>query len=327
MVIIPRDRPVLENLDIYYLNVKNLLEHYQGEIGTGIVYFNSHAAEGAIFFDKDNLLNGQYRDKQIDVSGSDAIERLLNAGNQHNFKITIYEIPEDEIYYWASLPTAEKIYKDLSAEFTDLEALIKKMIAEKMTGYIDVSVGQGKESGLIFVVNGNITGGSYSWGNGTPSASKENQRLLVRKTKAQGGLFSVFRIPTFKLQTGKKADSGLVDDAKAILDMLEALLIVFESIVLSTKKIRTDFNKLLKQKFVENADRYTFLDPFACELEYSGRQLSFSGDASNTELSMGIVDSVKEMARELGVLPRLVSELRPWFDKYERELSALGIEF
>lgn len=327
MVIIPRDKPVLENLNIYYLNVKKLLEHYQGQIGTGGVYFKSHAAEGAIFFDKDDLLNGHYKDKHNDISGMDAVERLLKAGDQQNFMVTIYEIAEDEVYYWASIPTAEKIYKDLSTEFTDLDGLIKKMISEKLTGYIDVSIGQGKEAGLVFIINGNITGGSYSWSNGKPTPNKENQELLIRKTKEQGGMFNVCRIPISKLQVDKQAGNTQIDDIETILDMLEELLIIFESVVSSTKKIRTDFSKLLKQKFVENADKYSFLDPFAGELEYSRRHLSYSGDSSNKDLTYGIVDSVKEMAQELGVLPRLVGELESWSDKYARELSAFGIEF
>jgi hypothetical protein len=327
MVIIPRDRPVLENLNIYYLNVKKLLEHYQGEIGTGGVYFKSHAAEGAIFFDKDDLLNGHFKDKHNDISGTAAIERLLNAGSQHNFTVTVYEVAEDEVYFWASIPTAEKIFKDLSTEFTDLEGLIKKMISEKLTGYIDVSIGQGEEAGLIFIINGNITGGSYTWSNGRPTTKKENQQLLIRKTKEQGGMFSVCRIPISKLQEDNKSGSAQVDDIETILDMLEELLITFESVVSSTKKIRTDFSKLLKQKFVENADRYSFLDPFAGELEYSRRHLSFTGDSSNKDLAVGIIDSVKEMARELDVLPRLVSELDSWSEKYVQELSAFEIEF
>jgi hypothetical protein len=201
------------------------------------------------------------------------------------------------------------------------------MINEKLTGFIDVSIGQGKEAGLIFIINGSITGGSYSWSNGKPTTNKENQKLLIRKTKEQGGVFNVCRLPISKLQVEKQADNMLIDDIESTLDMLEELLITFESVLKTTKKVRKDFDKLLKQKFVKNADRYSFLDPFAGELEYSRRQLSYTGDSSNKDLAHGIVDSVKEMALELGVLPRLVIALEPWSDRYVRELSAFGIEF
>jgi hypothetical protein len=250
MVIIPRDKPVLENLNIYYLSVKKLLEHYQGEIGSGGVYFKSHAAEGVIFFDKDDLLNGHFRDKTIELIGREAVERLLGAGDKYNFNVTIYEIADNEVYFWASIPSAEKI--------TDLEGLIKKMISEKLTGYIDVAIDQGREVGLIFIINGTIMGGSYSWSNGKPTPNKENQELLIRKTKEKGGIFNVCRIPISKMSVERPAESSHRDDFETILKMLEELLVTFENVVSTTKKIRTDFNKILKQKFVEKADRYVF---------------------------------------------------------------------
>ena len=72
MVIIPREKPVIENLNIYYLDIKKLLEHYQGEIGSGGAHFKSHAAEGAIFFDKDELLNAFFEEKGRNLSGNQA---------------------------------------------------------------------------------------------------------------------------------------------------------------------------------------------------------------------------------------------------------------
>jgi len=327
MVIIPREKPVLENLNIYYLDIKKLLEHYQGEIGTGGVYFKSHAAEGVVFFDKDELLNGHFKDKTIELSGAEAIERLLGAGGQYNFNVTIYEISEDEVYYWASIPTAEKIYKDLSTEFTDLEGLIKKMISEKLTGYIDVAIDDGKDTGLIFIINGNIISGSYSWGNGKPTPNQENQKLLIRKTKEKGGTFNVCRIPLSRLHIEERTAGAERDNSQTTIDMLEELLVAFESVVARTKKVKADFNKLLKQKFVENADRYSFLDPFAGEFQYLNRTISFEGDVSDQDLVNGVINSVKEMAQELGVLPRLVGDLGLWSEKYADELSRCGIEF
>ena len=304
-----------------------MLEHYQGEIGSGGVYFKSHAAEGAIFFDKDDLLNGHFRDKTIELTGREAIERLLGAGDKYNFSVTIYEIADNEVYFWSSIPSAEKIYKNLSTEFTDLEGLIKKMISEKLTGYIDVAIDQGGEVGLIFIINGTIMGGSYSWSNGKPTPNKENQELLIRKTKEKGGVFSVCRIPISKMSAEQPAEDSQVDDFETVLKMLEELLVTFENIVLTTKKIRADFNKTLKQKFVEKADKYAFLDPFAGELEYLNQQLSFVGNTSNRNFANGIIDSVKEMALDIGVLPRLVGELGPWSEKYAEQINEYEIEF
>ncbi len=63
MVVIPKQQPVLENLHLLF-DVRKLLEHFQGEIGSGGIYFKSHSAEGVIFFDQDHLVSGFFQDKE-----------------------------------------------------------------------------------------------------------------------------------------------------------------------------------------------------------------------------------------------------------------------
>jgi predicted HTH domain antitoxin len=327
MVVIPKQQPVLENLNIYYLNVRKLLEHFQGEIGTGGVYFKSHRAEGAIFFDQNELLSGLFKDRDIEISGDQAIERLLEAGGDYNFSVNIYEIGPEEVYYWASIPSAEQIYKDLSTEFTDLERLIKKMGSEKLTGYIDVSIGNGKEIGLIFLINGKIMGGSYSWSNGSPSPSKKNQDLLIQKTKEFGGSFNVCRIPLTNSKTARERELAKSNHPETAIAFLQELLVIFEKVVHLKRKKRTDFQKLLKRKLVEHADQYAFLDPFAGEFEHVDNKITFSGQASDQNLVAGVFVVVKEMAHELDLLSALIANLDSWSEKYSEELATYDITF
>ena len=326
MVIIPRDNPVLENLNIYYLDIKKLLEHYQGEIGTGGVYFKSHAAEGVIFFDKDDLLNAFYEEKELNLVGTEAIEHLLNSGGQYNFTVNVYQLSLEEVYFWASIPSAEKIYEGLSTEFTDLEGLIRNMSSEKLTGYIDVRIGSGQEIGLIFIISGKIVGGSYSWENGEPGPSQENRKLLIRKTKEAGATFNVCRIPISKLKTEKEPGSSFSKPSEVILRMLEELMVIFENSVASQKKMKANVTKLLKKKFVEKADRYAFLDPFAGEFDYANRTIDFSGAASDKELIDGVMNSIRELAQELGVLQQLQNASMEWSDKYASQLEKFRVK-
>jgi hypothetical protein len=325
MVVIPKQQPVLENLNVYYLKVRKLLEHFQGEIGTGGVYFRSHAAEGVIFFDPNELVSGFFQDRDIKISGSEAIERLLEAGDDYNFTVDIYEIGAEEVYYWAGIPTAEKIYRNLSTEFTDLEGLIKKMSSEKLTGYIDVSIGDGKEMGIIFLINGKFMGGTYSWGNGSPSSSKENRDLLIQKTKDSGGSFNVCRIAVTNPEKNSAPEPEKTKPPQRVIEMLEELLAVFERIVDLRKKRGMDFQKLLKQKLIQHADRYAFLDPFAGEFEYSNQRIKFSGQASEAHLVEGVFTTVKELALELGLLSSLVENLDSWSLKYSEDLAGYDI--
>jgi len=325
MVIIPREKPAIENLNIYYLDVKKLLEHYQGEIGSGGVYFKSHAAEAVIFFDKDDLLNAFFKEKNLELFGTDAADRIINDGGNYNFTVNVYKIALDEVYFWSSIPTAEKIYKDLSTEFTDLEGLIRKMSSEKLTGYIDVAIGDGQEGGLIFIINGKIMGGSFTWNNGDPGPTKKNQDLLIRKSKQHGGTFNVCRIPLSKMKKEGKPGASFAKPAQNILAMLAEFLLVFEKTVSERKKSKIDFSKLLKKKFVENAELYPFLDPFAGEFDYAGGRLVFTGSATDQELVEGVLNSVKQLAQETGLFAQLIENADAWSEKYSKQLENFSI--
>lgn len=326
MVIIPREKPVIENLNIYYLDVEKLLEHYQGEVGSGGIYFKSHAAEGVIYFDKDDLLNAIYREKDTELIGAEAIEKLTNAGGRYNFSVHVYQISMEEVYFWSSIPSAEKIYKDLSTEFTDLEGLIRKMSSEKLTGYIDVAIGKGQESGLIFIIKGKIMGGSFTWDNGEPGPTQKNQELLINKTKKHGGSFNVCRIPLSKMKLAGEAQASYAKPSNSVLIMMEELLRIFEETASVKKRLKTEFDKILKKKFVENAERYAFLDPFAGEFEYANRRIIFSGSATDQELIEGITNSIKQLTKELGLVPQFVENSTAWSQQYSKQLAKFNVK-
>ena len=103
--------------------------------------------------------------------------------------------------------------------------------------------------------------------------------------------------------------------------MLEELLHILERIVKADKVMKSGFSTALKRKFMEKADEFPFLDPFAAEFEYSDRKITFTGDAGSDELVRGLTECVKEMAEELGILAQMNIELGPWSKKYEKELG------
>jgi hypothetical protein len=327
MVIIPREKPVIENLNIYYLDIRKLFEHFQGEIGSGGVFFKSHSAEGVIFFDEDELLNGYFQEKDTILTGNAAIDQLIQAESDYNYSVSIYKISQEEVYFWSSLPAAEKIYKDLSTDFTDLEGLIKKMRSEKLTGYIDVSIGDGMEGGLIFISNGEIIGGSYSWGGEKTNSSQNNLKILIDKTKKSGGIFNVSRIPIKSEKIDSESKEQVSDNNLDILAMLEEFLGVFETVMPTKKNKGAGFSNILKKKFVEKAEDYAFLDPFAAEFEYSNRKIKYSGQVGEKELADGVITSARELAEELGLLAEVKKYMAPWSDKYEKKIEELGIVF
>ena len=214
----------------------------------------------------------------------------------------------------------------MSTEFTDLEGLIRKMSSEKLTGFIDVAIGNGQEGGLIFIINGKIMGGSFTWDNGEPGPTRKNQQLLIKKTKTNGGSFNVCRIPLSKLKVGGEPRATFVKPSKNTLAMMEELLNIFEETITSNKKIKIDFNKILKQKFVENADKYAFLDPFAGEFEYADQRIKFSGHATDLELVKGIMNSIKQLIQELGLVAQFRENSVAWSEKFSNQLANFNVK-
>lgn len=345
MIIIPREKPAIQDLNSYYLKIDKLIEHYQGALGTGGVYFKSPISEGVVFFDEDNLLNGYYKDKKVELKGGAALRKINETASKNNYSVTVYYILPERVYYWANLSNAEQLYSDLSSEFTDLEGLITKMENEKVTGYIDVKFNQDAGGGLLFIYNGEIIGGASSQGVDALDRSVEYRDDLITRSREFGGIFNVKKIQLSKITTlskpsvlkaskpvlkpSKPAPKPKVrpqKDSQRVLRMLQDLLVLLEKVVRSNKRVKVDFETLLNKQFVDKVDQYDFLDPFAAEFRYSNGKVTFNGKASQKELVASITECVKDMMSDLGMTAVFRKYLAAWKKNYTDEIIDFNIE-
>jgi hypothetical protein len=324
MYIIPKGKAVLTNLNSYYLKIKNLVEHFQGELGSGGVFFTSATGKGVLFFDEFEIVNAYIQNKEHELSGPEAIQFLLDPPVQYNFNVSIYAIEPENVYFWTQIPAAHLRYDNLSSEFTDIDALINKMVAERLTGYLDVAMG-GSERGLLFFQNGQVVGDSLSWEAEPHDPTDKARDQLVQKTRTQGGVFRVYEIPVAPQSLPSDDAPAAPEPALRVVSMLSNLLSILETLVGEKKKNRLAFNTLLKKQWVEMADEYPFLDPFAGELSYSNQVLSFMGEASDQQLVAAVSQSVDRIATVLGLKAALIDQLAPWFKKYHKEIKQLGL--
>ena len=321
MVIVPRGNPVFENLNSYYLELRRLLEHCQGEMGSGAIYLKSPTAEGAIFFEAHELLGGMYENRGEKLAGKAAIERLLTPSPAENYQVSIYDVAPEEVYYWSSIPSAKRIYEDLSTEFTDLEGLIKKMSSEKLSGYIEVSLNSELDGGFLFFRNGQVVGGYYFWEKNF-SPSKESQALLLLKAKRSGGIFHVSKISVESKEVKKAPKKAASPE---VITALEELLALLDSLCTSSQTVKADFNTLLKKKFLDLADEYAFLDPFAGDFQYAERKIRLASEVSDADLAKGLLAAVAGVVRDQGLKVPFGSRLEGWLQKHGKRLLSLGI--
>ena len=332
MILIPKENPIIGNLNSYYVQIERLIEHFQGEVGCGSLYFKSLSSEGILFFDKDEILNGIFYQKNEEITGSEAIDLLIESAEKTNYLLSVYLLRTEDIYFWSSIPEAKRIYQDLTTEFTDLEGLIKKMKSEGLTGFIEVDIGEGKGGGLIFFNNGQVSGGSFSWGSGDSLRGTEDQKKLIQLTKDHGGSFHVSRIPMDENGVVEEADIELDAEeipekpSTRIITAMEEMIAIFERTVHALKNVEPDFATLLNQKFVEKADLFPFLDPFAAEFKYANEKISFEGDTTDKELTQGVLESITELADELDASTQFKNNLVTWMKKYSEEVTTFAIK-
>lgn len=342
MVVIPKDKPVISGMNSYYLDIDRLIEHFNGEFECGGILFQAPSAIGVIFFDDHIPLSGVFESKTTTVKGADAIQHLIEHAPNANFNVSVYHVESDMVHFWANLADAKPLYTNLSTEFTDLKALIKKMRAEKLTGYIEARIGGSDATACIFLNLGHIVGGTYPWMDDELHAETALLNDLIKKAESEGATFSVFEVelgvsPGPPLSDGADTAAGSAESAEASDDenaedapdeiqMLEEFLNMFEETAMGVKRYRNEFHTMLRKKFIAKAEHYDFLDPFAAEFEYADGTISYTGTASKATVIKGVVESVRDLASEMGLTQQLITALTPWTDRYKEIISILNMD-
>lgn len=339
MIVIPKENPLITDLNSYYLNIGRLFEHFQGVVDSGCIYFKSPSAEGAVYFDEDNLINAVFRNRTRIVRGKKAIDILMDETGTNNFSVSIYEIIPERITFWANIADADDLHKDLSTEFTDLEGLIKKKISEKLTGYIEASFNE-KDKAVLFLLYGEIIGASSAENKWNLVRTEEFQQLLIDKSREMGAIFNVRTIPLQMIienyapslhvepvkKESKKENAAADQEAESlnIIPMLQHLMRIYEKFIMGNKKIREDFDTILKRKFIDKVDDYDFLDPFVAEFHYSQGKITYTGKTNLNQMAKGLLQCLDEIADENHMKKWLKKHLGPWEEKYAKELRAIN---
>jgi hypothetical protein len=280
-----------------------------------------------IYFDKDNLLHGIFQDQKQELEGDSAINRLMDGIDKDEFTVNVYKIDQLIISLWAKMTSAAQVHMNWVKDLTHFKEILSKFSSKKSTGFLEISTGDGKTSGFLFFDDGRFIGGSYSWGNGKLDNSKESQNLLIQKALESEGTLRVMKLPSEILKNEREPTASNSGPSAIVINMLEELLILLNLTISKNHKTKFTFDVSLKRKFLEKADKYHFLDPFAGQMSFSDKKLSFAGDSTDRDLAAAILECVTELANELGVYEQFMKNTMSWARKYPKEVSRLDIRF
>jgi len=323
MIPVPKGKPVIGGLNTFYLDLAKLIEHAQGEIGAGCIHLRSPQIVAAVYFDRDEILETCVETPKGAAHGAPALSKLLEEARHRSYAVDVFSLDPTRVHFWASLVTTERLYGDLSAEFTDLRGLVRKMGAEKLTGFIDAVVPGEDRGALLLFDEGEVVDGSYGLeedpgDEGTPLED------LVKLCAEKGGTFTVCRALRREPPTSSPPEKG-PNDGRHLLDAAEQALRALEAVVQGARNVSTAFSTLLRAKFLGKAGKYEFLDPFAAEFEYADGKIHYGGKTDLRTVAVAVGECVSELARELSLLPALRQRLRKEFGQRPEDLEALGL--
>ena len=333
MILVPKEDPVLLNLNSYYINFEKLIEHFQGDIEAGGIYLNASFAQGAVYFDEDKILNGVIIEKNKFSTGMGVLKSLKDLVKTNNFNLSIYNISPDSLFFWVNMPFGNDIYEEIISDKPDIEDIIEKISLKKLTGSLEISFQDKKQEGIIFFYNGTILSCSTTLESRILQHTKqiihelnlENKFLqntdqllqeLKKLTKKQTAYYNIKEISLESDLVSKKEKDSLEKPSDQIIEMFSSLLYILENIINKNKKIKFSFLMLLKREFVNQATTYSFLDPFTEEFIYADGKIQFTGSTNDKIFGNSVIASINNIVAEYNIKKTLKKETKQWSNKH-----------
>ncbi len=331
-MIIPKEKPYMDGLNSYYLITDQFVEHLQGEIGTGCIYFKSSTREILVYFDEMDIICGVTQKSGERAQVAMSLKPVFKALKQRNYLVKVFHLDPHAIFYWAQLPPFKRAKTDLDSSDLSLNDLVGRLKKKKSSCFVDVQYGGADKSCILFFHQGDFIGGSYSWGAGGLNPSKIEFESLLQTTIEEKTVFAIGHftedrsIPVAEeVAKEMKTPELAVEDQVFITNLptiLEEFLSLYFNIV--KKKAKVDPVSLMRQRIVVRADDYPFLDPFNPPFDYTNGVFIFTGTdkAFGENTARAIIECSWDVIFDLRLEKKFRASLSKW--NYKSNLEERG---
>ncbi|TWI74339.1 hypothetical protein LZ24_00942 [Desulfobotulus alkaliphilus] len=318
----PNDTALVTGMNSYYISLKRLIEHYQGEVGCGCVYFRSTSGEALLFFDEKKIMDSVFSDGNGRSTGMAAAELLKASMVVQKYRVSVYGIDANALNYWISLIHAIPMAKPVTLGFDKLlDVLDKENESRPDIGYFRIKGDKKRQLGWVFFQNKRIYGFRLP-GDRAPWLGPEDLPDFMERFKGS----SKIEVLLGEVESKIEFQSQTAESNKA-LGLLEELIQHTESIVQGMKGSKKDFQILFRRMCIKWADIYDFLDPFAAELSYKDQALFFESNTGNRELIEGVTRVLFEIIKEADAEKKYHFVFKEWQEKHSEYLSNLEVRF
>ena len=310
-MLLPREKPFLTGLNSYYLDIEKIIQHLQGEIGSGCLYCNSADQELLVYFDEYDIVRAVTQNSGEHARVSDQLDHVLVSLQKKSFRVTIYYLDSDSIFFWGQMPAFRRAQNTLASDKLSLPDLIFRLSQKEFSGFIEVNVDGREDCAVLFFHEGQRRGGSYYWGTGGLSPSDPDYNTLLGMLQKNGGTYSIGYFTSDPLSSVMEVELGAGEGDKPLDELpdkgndvmppseqapselnkaLNEFIAVFAQTVTS-KKTKAEPLIDLKLKFIDFSGIYPQLDPYKrlCEIEDDGTVV-IAEEISEKDAAEGIID-------------------------------------
>ena len=139
-MIIPKEKPFMDGLNSYYLDTDKFIEHLQGDIGTGCVYFNSSGREILVYFDEMDVIRGVIQEPGQNAQVSPSMGPIFEAISQRNYLVSVTYLDPNAIFYWAQIPPFKRSKSKLNSSDLSLVELMKRLYRKKFHVFLRLTL-------------------------------------------------------------------------------------------------------------------------------------------------------------------------------------------
>jgi hypothetical protein len=198
-MLVPRGKPIHENLSTSYVNVAALLADLQVNEFTGYVSIGFWNYEGFIFLSRGQILNA-YEQTDAGVKRErEALDSILSRAQARSGAVSFFSHSDAVIRAIAGVINGEVVYRDLSSEFTNLEKLVEKLMrAPEHAWFVEAALEKSLGGGIIYIVGGKaeaVVSMRESEGAGEfyTAQGEDGLAALYEKIRTGGGVFHVYK--------------------------------------------------------------------------------------------------------------------------------------
>jgi hypothetical protein len=297
-MLFPKDRTIYANLNTSFTAFDALLADLAFKRTTGHVDVTFPGYQGALLLSNGEIVQAVEMVDTEKVTGPSAAHHIIARAAEKNGSITVFSLAPEIVALIQRVIDARPLYRDLTSAFTSLERLIAKLRGDGLTGYVEVSVGEGQGMGMIFLSAGDPVECVFQ---GSGEAITGNQALesIIQSVTNVGGSFNVF------VEAGAPAAAAPAPASAAHDTAFRDELISFwEDILSRTEKLADGLSKpgrflmAFKEVLISRAATYPFLDPFAADFQYANGHITFEGPLPD-DLSKALGDCLSDTVAKL----------------------------